>query len=82
MAFNPVAKHNQNRAATHPDRSKEPQSSVEEGLLEYLAKTSENDVQEEYRRAMMGNFTYVDEIPTTDTQIAEQFRLAKQRPPR
>lgn len=82
MAFNPVAKHNQNRAATHLDRSKEPQTSVEEGLLDYFSKTSENDAQEQYQRTMMGNFVYVDEITPIETDIAEQFRLAKQRPPR
>lgn len=47
---NLVAKNDFNRASVHPDRSKEPQDYVDEGLLEYLAQTSENDAQEEYRK--------------------------------
>lgn len=47
---NPVAKHDYNRAATHLDRSKEPQLSVDEGLLDYYAEHAENVAQEEYGR--------------------------------
>lgn len=49
---NPVAKHDHNRAATHPDRSKEPQLSVGEGLLDHYAENAENVAQEEYGRCM------------------------------
>ncbi|URC22143.1 hypothetical protein CHUUTOTORO_00580 [Serratia phage vB_SmaM-ChuuTotoro] len=51
---NLVAKNDFNRASVHADRSKEPQDSVEEGLLEYLAQTSENDAQAEYGRHIAG----------------------------
>lgn len=47
---NLVAKHDRNRAATHLDRSKEPQLSVDEGLLDYYAENAENVAQEEYER--------------------------------
>lgn len=47
---NLVAKHDRNRAATHLDRSKEPQLSVDEGLLDYYAENAENVAQEEYGR--------------------------------
>jgi len=46
---NPVAKHNHNRAAVHPDRSKMPQTSVEEGLLDYYAENAHNVAQEVYK---------------------------------
>ncbi|URC22675.1 hypothetical protein KASHIRA_01010 [Serratia phage vB_SmaM-Kashira] len=49
---NLVAKNDFNRAAVHTDRSKEPQDSGDEGLLEYLAQTSENAAQEEYQRTV------------------------------
>lgn len=52
---NLVAKNDFNRASVHADRSKEPQDSVEEGLLEYLAQTSENDAQAEYGRHIAGS---------------------------
>lgn len=47
---NLVAKHDRNRAATHLDRSKESQLSVDEGLLDYYAENAENVAQEEYGR--------------------------------
>lgn len=47
---NLVAKHDYNRAATHLDRSKEPQLSVDEGLLDYYAENAEKVAQEEYGR--------------------------------
>lgn len=47
---NLVAKHDRNRAATHLDRSKEPQQTVDEGLLDYYAENAENVAQEEYDR--------------------------------
>lgn len=47
---NLVAKHDRNRAATHLDRSKEPQQTVDEGLLDYYAENAENVAQEEYER--------------------------------
>lgn len=46
---NPVAKNNFNRPATHPDRSKEPQNTVEEGLLDYYAENAENVAQGVYK---------------------------------
>lgn len=48
---NPVAHHDHNRAATHPDRSKNPPNTVDEGLLDYLAENAENVAQEEYERS-------------------------------
>lgn len=42
---NLVAKHDRNRAATHLDRSKEPQQTVDEGLLDYYAENAENVAQ-------------------------------------
>lgn len=45
---NLVAKHDRNRAATHLDRSKEPQLSVDEGLLDYYAEHAENVAQRVY----------------------------------
>jgi hypothetical protein len=45
---NLVAKHDHNRAATHLDRSKEPQLSVDEGLLDYYAENAENVAQRVY----------------------------------
>lgn len=43
-----VAKNDRNRAATHLDRSKEPQLSVDEGLLDYYAENAENVAQRVY----------------------------------
>lgn len=48
---NLVAKNDHNRSATHLDRSKEPQLSVDEGLLDYFAENAENVAQREYDRA-------------------------------
>lgn len=48
---NPVAKNDHNRAATHLDRSKEPQNTVDEGLLDYFAENAEKVAQREYDRA-------------------------------
>ncbi|QYC52500.1 hypothetical protein [Salmonella phage SSBI34] len=48
---NLVAKHNHNRPAIHPDRSKEPQNTIEEGLLDYFAENAQDVAQEEYKRA-------------------------------
>lgn len=48
---NLVAKNDRNRAATHPDRSKRPQKTVDEGLLEYFSENAENVAYREYQRA-------------------------------
>lgn len=48
---NPVARNDYNRAATHPDRSKRPQNSVEEGLLDYYAENAQSVAQSEYNKA-------------------------------
>lgn len=48
---NLVAKHDRSRAATHLDRSKEPQQTVDEGLLDYYAENAENVAYCEYQRA-------------------------------
>lgn len=48
---NPVARNDYNRSATHPDRSKEPQQSVDEGLLEYYAINAQSVAYSEYERA-------------------------------
>ncbi|QEG12349.1 hypothetical protein OMEGA_287 [Klebsiella phage vB_KaeM_KaOmega] len=48
---NPVARNDYNRAATHPDRSKRPQKTVDEGLLDYFAENAENVAYSEYERA-------------------------------
>lgn len=48
---NPVARNDFNRAATHPDRSKRPQLTVDEGLLDYYAENAENVAYCEYQRA-------------------------------
>lgn len=45
---NPVARNDYNRAATHPDRSKQPQKTVDEGLLDYFAENAENVAQRVY----------------------------------
>lgn len=45
---NLVAKNDHNRAATHLDRSKEPQLTVDEGLLDYFAESAENVAQRVY----------------------------------
>lgn len=45
---NPVAKNDHNRSATHPDRSKEPQLSVDEGLLDYYAENAQAVAQGVY----------------------------------
>lgn len=46
-----VAKNDRNRAATHLDRSKEPQLTIDEGLLDYFAENAENVAYSEYERA-------------------------------
>lgn len=48
---NLVAKHDHNRAAVHTDRSKQPQSSLLEGLLDYYAENAQDIAQSEYERA-------------------------------
>lgn len=48
---NLVAKNDFNRAAVHTDRSKRPQMSVGEGLLDYYAENAQNVAQSEYERA-------------------------------
>lgn len=48
---NPVARNDFNRAATHPDRSKRPQKTVDEGLLEYFSENAENVAYCEYQRS-------------------------------
>lgn len=48
---NPVARNDYNRAVTHPDRSKRPQKTVDEGLLDYFAENAENVAYSEYERA-------------------------------
>lgn len=48
---NPVARNDFNRAAAHPDRSKRPQKTVDEGLLDYFAENAENVAYSEYERA-------------------------------
>ncbi|QQG33564.1 hypothetical protein [Pectobacterium phage PcCB7V] len=48
---NPVARNDYNRAATHPDRPKLPQKTVDEGLLDYFAENAENVAYSEYERA-------------------------------
>lgn len=45
---NLVAKNDHNLAATHLDRSKEPQLTVDEGLLDYYAENAENVAQRVY----------------------------------
>lgn len=45
---NLVAKRNHNRAATHLDRSKEPQLTVDEGLLDYYAENAQNVAEKVY----------------------------------
>lgn len=42
---NPVARNDYNRSATHPDRSKRPQKTVDEGLLDYYAENADNVAQ-------------------------------------
>lgn len=49
---NPVAKNDFNRSAVHPDRSKRPQNTVDEGLLDFYAENAENVAQEEYGRVV------------------------------
>lgn len=48
---NPVARHDYNRSATHQDRSKRPQNTVDEGLLDYFVENAENVAYSEYERA-------------------------------
>lgn len=48
---NPVAKHNHNRAVVHPDRSKRPQKTVDEGLLDYYAENAQDVAQGVYKDA-------------------------------
>lgn len=48
---NPVARHDHNRAATHQDRSKRPQQTVDEGLLDFYAENAENVAQSVYRES-------------------------------
>lgn len=48
---NPVARNDYNRAATHPDRSKEPKLTVDEGLLDYYAENAHSVAQEVYEDA-------------------------------
>jgi hypothetical protein len=76
---NLVAKNDHNRASVHTDRSKEPQDYAEEGLLEYLAQTSENAAQEEYQRSMEPPLVYTDEVETTDASHNLQYEKIKQR---
>lgn len=56
---NPVARHDYNRSATHQDRSKLPQNTVDEGLLDYYAENAENVAQTVYGidsvRLFLGN---------------------------
>lgn len=48
---NPVARHDFNRASTHQDRSKRPQQTVDEGLLDFYAENAENVAQSVYRES-------------------------------
>ena len=45
---NPVAKNDFNRAATHPDRSKRPPQTVDEGLLDYYAENASEVAEDVY----------------------------------
>lgn len=47
---NYVAKNDFNRASVHPDRSKEPQYTLEDGLGDYLEEMAENALHEGIRR--------------------------------
>ena len=53
---NPVAKNDYNRAATHPDRSKRPQLTVNEGLLDYYAENAQEVAQSVYDNREVGLF--------------------------
>lgn len=46
-----VAKNDFNRAAVHPDRSKEPQKTVDEGLLDYYVENAQGLSEEQYEMA-------------------------------
>lgn len=80
---NLVAKHNHNRAAVHPDRSKKPQKTVDEGLLDYYAENAQDVAQGVYKEAcervvlsrnsddhvvgMIPDYSYI--VPTTLVDI-------------
>lgn len=59
---NIVAKNNHNRAAIHLDRSKEPQQTVDEGLLDYYAENAENVAQRVYDNREVKLFVDGEEI--------------------
>lgn len=62
---NYVAKNDFNRASVHPDRSKEPQYTLEDGLGDYLEEMAENALHEELG-AMEDEYIDIDN-PDTKT---------------
>lgn len=81
MSYNPVAKHNHNRAAVFPDRTKlyDERLIIEEGIDDFMMEHTEL-TESECRRLMMGDFTPDDNYPAPDED--HMFRMAKSRPPR
>lgn len=73
---NLVAKNDRNRAATHLDRSKEPQFTVGEGLLDYFAESAENVAQRVYDNATVRCF-----IDGTEIKGIKDFEPAITCPP-
>lgn len=64
---NPVARNDYNRAATHPDRSKRPQKTVDDGLLDYYAENAENVAQRVYDNKEVRCFIDGEEVkPVVD----------------
>lgn len=64
---NPVAKNDFNRAATHPDRSKRPQLTVDEGLLDYYAENAQDVAESVYDNTSVRCFVDGEEInPVVD----------------
>lgn len=59
---NLVAKHDRNRAATHPDRSKRPQLTVDEGLLDYYAENAQDVAEGVYDNSSVRCFIDGQEV--------------------
>lgn len=81
MSYNPVAKHNHNRAVVFADRTKlhDERLIIEEGIDDFVMEHTEL-TEHEFSRLMMGDFTPDNNYPAPDEE--HMFRTAKNRPPR
>lgn len=66
---NPVAKNDYNRAAVHPDRSKSPHLTVEEGLLDWYAENAQDVAESVYDNNSVRLFIDGKEIEPVDESV-------------